>query len=630
MLRFRFRRPTQHPLQTNGWFDWFAAELPAEKQSEISGALHFGFLILGVFLLLHSPAAGQVKPLRRVIIVHQTGAYEPLADYVDRGIRAAFDSSPYRIESHREFMEPTFFPDSSEQLLIREFYAKKYENRRPDLIITVGPAPLQLMIETHSRSFPGVPIVFCLPDRIPGGFPVDSDFTGVAGDIAPAETLAAALRLRPGTKHVVVIVGRGSIDLDRKAAIKNQLKSYENRLDISYLTGLTETDLVERVKHLPSDTIILLHGLGLDAAGNLFTTAESGAIVAANSNAPVFSLIDRSLSHGEVGGDVSDAVEQGRIAGTIAVRILNGEKPQNIPVVKNVTTYMFDWRALKRWGMKESDLPPGSTVLFREPSLWERGKRILISGFLIIVVLAALTAYLLYSRTQLKLARDTQVRLSGLLIDAQERERSRLAAELHDDFSQRVALLVFGLRDAQEALSTSSNGVDQKLEKLKETVRELGDDLHATSHRLHSATLDKLGLVSGLRAMCREFSGGQGIQIAFLSEDVPAHISPDVALCLFRIVQEALQNLKKHSGAEKAEVRLRKSDEKLFLTVRDEGKGFDAREMGEKLGLGIGSMQGRARLLGGEFEIHSELGKGTRIEVWVPLLSDDVLPLPSG
>ena len=610
-------------MQTNVWSAWFPPERPAEKQSGISGALQFGFLMLGVFLLLHSPAAaGQVKQLRRVLIFHQTGAYEPLADYVDRGIRAAFDSSPYRIEFHREFMEPTFFPDSSERQLIRASYAKKYENHRPDLIITVGPDPLQFMIETHSKSFPGVPIVFCLPDRIPGGFPAASDFTGVAGDIAPAETLAAALRLRPGTKHVVVIVGMGSLDLDRKAAIKNQLKSYEDRLDISYLTGLTEPDLVERVKHLPSDTIILLHGLGLDAAGNLFTTAESGAIVAANANAPVFSLIDRSLSHGEVGGDVSDAVEQGRIAGGMALRILNGERPQEIPVVKDVTTYMFDWRALKHWGMKESDLPPGSTVLFREPSLWERGKKILISGLIIIVLLAALTAYLLYSRTQLTLARDTQVRLSGLLIGAQERERSRLAAELHDDFSQRVALLVFGLRDAQETLSTSSNGVDQKLEKLKETVRELGDDLHAISHRLHSATLDKLGLVSGLRAMCRELSGGQRIQIAFLSEDVPVHISRDVALCIFRIVQEALQNLTKHSGAEKAEVRLSKSNEKLFLSVCDEGKGFDAKEMSNKLGLGIGSMQARARLLGGEFEIHSEPGKGTRIEVWVPLLLD--------
>lgn len=99
-----------------------------------------------------------------------------------------------------------------------------------------------------------------------------------------------------------------------------------------------------------------------------------------------------------------------------------------------------------------------------------------------------------------------------------------------------MALLVFGLREAQETLSTSPNGMVQKLEKLKETVRELVDDLHAISHRLHSATPDKLGLVSGLRAMCREFSGGQAIQIAFLSDDVPAHISPDVALCLFRRV----------------------------------------------------------------------------------------------
>src|SRR3974390_1954983 len=204
ILQVRFLRPSQHPLQTNVWFAWFSIERPTEKQLGISGALQFAFLILGVFLLVNNPDSAQAKSLRRVLIFHQVGAYVPLADYVDRGIRAAFDSSPYRIEFHREFMEPTFFPDSSEQQLLRDFYARKYENHRPDLIITVGPDPLQFMIETHSRSFPGVPVVFCLPDRIPDSSPVDSDFTGVAGDIAPAETVAAALRLRPSTKHVVV------------------------------------------------------------------------------------------------------------------------------------------------------------------------------------------------------------------------------------------------------------------------------------------------------------------------------------------------------------------------------------------------------------------------------------------
>jgi len=280
---------------------------------------------------------------------------------------------------------------------------------------------------------------------------------------------------------------------------------------------------------------------------------------------------------------------------------------------------LFDWRALRRWGFKESNLPPGSIVIFREFSVWERTKRVWITGLIIVLFLAAVAIYLQYSRTQLKLARDAQSQLSGLLINAQEQERRRLASELHDDFSQRVALLVFGLGEVQDTVSNSSNSVKRKLQDLKESASELGDDLHTVSHRLHSSTLDALGLVSGLNALCRDFAAGQDIEIDFSSQDVPTHVQPDVALCVFRIVQEALQNLKKHSGAARAQVNLRRAGNILFLFIHDEGKGVDISQLRQKMGLGIGSMRGRAQLLGGQFEIHSEPGKGTTIEVWVPL-----------
>jgi signal transduction histidine kinase len=125
--------------------------------------------------------------------------------------------------------------------------------------------------------------------------------------------------------------------------------------------------------------------------------------------------------------------------------------------------------------------------------------------------------------------------------------------------------------------------------------------------------------VPGVSALCKEFTAHQGIPIDFSFVDIPAHVSSDVSLCLFRIVQEALQNLKKHSGAAKAQVMLRKMKGRLFLSVIDEGRGFDIKEAKKNAGLGIGSMQGRARLLGGQFEIQAEPGKGTRIEVWVPI-----------
>ena len=569
------------------------------------------------FSLLAGISAAQVKPVRSVLIIHQVGAYLPLTDNVDRGIRTSFDSSPYRIVFHREFLQAGMFTDSNQQF--RDFIVSRYRNYQPDVIIVVGQVPLQFIAETHEKAFRGVPIVFCLPDRLLANLPEELHFTGVVGDIAAAMTLDAALRLRPGIKRVVVIGGLGDIDLERNAAIQNQLKSYESHLEISYFTGIPVPDLVQRLQDLPNDTIILLGNLGLDSAGNLYSTAESGAIVAGNANVPVFSLIDRSLNHGEVGGKVSDSIEQGKIAGGIALRILNGEKPQNIPIMKDVTTYMFDWRALQRWGFKESNLPAGSIVLNREPTLWERSKWIWISGLLIILFLSALAAYLHFSRKQLRQARDAQLQLSGLLINAQEMERSRLASELHDDFSQRLALLALELENASEALPDSSQATKRQLHKLLDSASELGADLHTVSRRLHPSTLESLGLVPGLKALCDEFTSRQGIEIVFSSKNIPRAVPPNVALCLFRVAQEGLQNLRKYSGASQGKVDLRKAGDRVFLSVSDNGRGFDAKEMRNRLGLGIRSMGERARLVGGKFEIQSEPGKGTRIDVCVPL-----------
>jgi signal transduction histidine kinase len=257
-------------------------------------------------------------------------------------------------------------------------------------------------------------------------------------------------------------------------------------------------------------------------------------------------------------------------------------------------------------------------VLFREISVWERTKRIWISGLLIILALSLLATYLHFSRAELKKSRDAQVQLSDYLIKAQEKERSRVASELHDDFSQRVALLAFGLQNAAETPPDSPDALKQTLDEFRQSVCELGDDLHSLSHQLHSSTLDTLGLVTGLSSLCRDFGARQGIEIDFASEDIPRTVRPEVSLCLFRIVQEGLQNMKKHSGAKKARVSLRNFGGKLFLSLCDEGIGFDANTL-EKPGLGILSMRGRARLLGGDFEVHSKPGKGTRIEAWVPL-----------
>jgi signal transduction histidine kinase len=136
---------------------------------------------------------------------------------------------------------------------------------------------------------------------------------------------------------------------------------------------------------------------------------------------------------------------------------------------------------------------------------------------------------------------------------------------------------------------------------------------------LHSSTLESLGLVAGLKAFCAEFSDQQGIEVDFASENVPHGIPGDATLAIFRIAQEALRNVKKHSGANSALVRLEWAGDRLHLSVSDLGKGFDSNRPSAERGIGIRSMEERLRLLGGQLEIQSLLMEGTRIDAWLPL-----------
>jgi signal transduction histidine kinase len=588
----------------------------------IAAKLFFTIFAAIAFVLPQPISTQTQKPIRRVLLFNDFGyMVSPGIMALDQAIVAALEQSPFQIELYTETLESTLFPDEASQRRIRAWIALKYSDRKPDVIITAGPASLRFMIESHESFFHGTPIIFCgTTEEMVGALKLDPHFTGVWGVAQPEKTLLAALKLQPGTEHVVVVGGRNAFDQYLENLARQSFRKYESNLDFTYLTDLDMPTLLKRLRQLSGHTIIYYTSLMEDAAGSHFIdAAQSVPLVVGAANAPIFVVDDADLRNGTVGGYLISWVGDGQVAAKMAVRVLSGEKPENIPIVRNNNVYMFDWRALRRWGLSEKDLPAGSTVLYRELSIWQRTKSIWISGLVIILGLSALVAYLQFSRKELRLARDAQMQLSGRLIDAQEKERSRLAAELHDDFSQRLALLALGLENASEALPDSPRSAKQQLQELMNSASELGADIHTVSHRLHSATLESLGLEPGISSLCKEFSDRHGIEIDFSADKIPRVVDPNVALCLFRIVQEALQNLRKHSGAARAEVRLIKRADRIFVSVNDQGRGFNMSDMTAHEGLGIRSMEERARLLRGSFEIRSKPGRGTRVEVAIPL-----------
>jgi signal transduction histidine kinase len=221
--------------------------------------------------------------------------------------------------------------------------------------------------------------------------------------------------------------------------------------------------------------------------------------------------------------------------------------------------------------------------------------------------------------TEQKLAREAILDLGGRLINAQEDERSRIARELHDDVSQRLALLAMDLELIGQSPPIAEKELGKRMSELSNQVKELSTDLHHLSYRLHPRSLERLGLSVAIKSLCRDISEQQAIEIRFIENNVPATIPVDTALCLYRVAQESLQNVVKHSKAKDAKVTLEAKAKNIRLQVLDSGIGFDSEEVRGRNGLGIISMRERLRAIGGRLTIHSRFNKGTHIEAFIPI-----------
>jgi PAS domain S-box-containing protein len=206
--------------------------------------------------------------------------------------------------------------------------------------------------------------------------------------------------------------------------------------------------------------------------------------------------------------------------------------------------------------------------------------------------------------------------LSRRLIRAHEEERALLARELHDDVTQRLALLAIEVGRTELAVPEGSHA--EAMRSVREGLVRLSEDIHSLAYQLHPSVLDELGLAEALRAAC-ERVGRQGrIRLSAELDPLPTSIDRDVALCLFRVAQEALNNVARHAGAHAASVTLRQMDGGLLLAVRDDGVGFDSTSPGARMSLGLASMRERVRLVNGTLDVESAPGRGTAIIAWVP------------
>jgi PAS domain S-box-containing protein len=358
-------------------------------------------VLLAASLLLQSISAAPIKEIRRVLLLYPMSP-SPTIAVIDRQVRDILEESPYQIEFYTEYMDTNLFPDEHSQEGFRKWYIHKYRDRKPDMVVAVASGPIRFMIDAHERYFRSVPIVFCCADEEQiGDSKPDSDFTGVWTTLEPLRTVETALRLQPDTKHIVVVSGAAASDRHLEVLVRKSVASYAGKIEFTYLSGLDMPTLLEQLKHLPKRSAVLYVNIERDASGKHFMSATQALpMITSVANAPVFVMADMLVGQGSVGGYVTNFAYQGKLSAAVAVRILKGEKPKDIPIAGDANVYMFDWRALRRWGFRESDLPPGSIVLNRLPTAWESYRRYII-GFVCLCFVETLLVFgLLWQRVR--------------------------------------------------------------------------------------------------------------------------------------------------------------------------------------------------------------------------------------
>jgi len=621
---------------------------------------------------------------------------------------------------------------------------------KPDLVIALMDPSLRFATDYRDQMFTGVPIVFMSVSSLLADQKRWPGVTGVAVVPGIRQTINLALRLHPAMKAFAVISDESPTGKDYLAAVQAEIQLHKDQVKEIDIVGPPSGQMLEKVAALPADTVVLFHLFPHDSEHLAIGTFD--VLAEATRHWPTYSIFPSLvLDRGGIGGAFTDAGHDAELAGQMGARVLLGERPDDIPVAHLADFKIrVDWRQLRRWRIPESALPPGTEVLFRQPTVWELYKGYIAVGISLITLQAALIVGLIWQRvrrrrteselevtndrlrmaveagksvgwdsdirhghtrwfgdlqtmfgmqedqftsqigefinqvhpddravvehallvarrsgepysaefritridgevrwiaargryyygpngaaermhgmatdiTERKLAEQALKGLSGELIRAQEEERHRIAREIHDDYQQRLAILCIELDDLAARHEKTNGKISQSLRALWDQVSSLSRDLHSLSHRLHSSKLDNLGLVAALSSLCVEFEEHHKIRVGFSHEGVPRSLRGEAALCLFRITQEALQNVKKHSGADFAHVHIAAENGEIHLSVSDPGSGFDPGAVALGRGIGLRSMQERLRVIGGRIFIRSRPQEGVQIDAWVPLAAN--------
>jgi signal transduction histidine kinase len=589
-------------------------------------------LILFGFARANVACAQDLSPPKRVLMLYGHDPNAPGVVAFANELHAIVRSnSPARVVFYDELLDLERFPENAGSEHLVNYIVEKYRGVNFDAIVTDGTRALKFAIERVSTHFPKVPIVYGLAfEPVVDFSALPKNVTGRHHFLPFAATLKLAHALQPDAERVVIIAGTSDSDSVLLTNAVRELTPLVGTMQLVVWQDWTYSSLLQKMRTLPPRSITILSSFNRDQSGLAFNSGDLIASVTRLASAPVYGIVRNWVGDGIVGGATMDFGDDGMRTGQLLLKVLKRESGKSPLPPSEIAqpVQVVDARALERWGLSESKILPGTEILFRMPTVWDRYKEYILAALALLMVQSVLIAWLLIHRARRRRAEVELVRsqdslrasyervrdLGSRLLKAQEIERTRIARDLHDDIGQQVALL--GMDLAQVRGASDPVEINRLAAQANTRNMEIARSLRDLSHSLHPARLRMFGLVATLEALCLEMSQS-GIAIAFTHNNVPSKISADVMLCIFRVVQEALQNAIKYSRASEVTVRLAGSPSGLNLSVVDDGVGFEV-EGTWSHGLGLVSMKERLEAIGGFLKIHSGPGCGTRVEAAVP------------
>jgi PAS domain S-box-containing protein len=581
-----------------------AARLAANTTFSVRASLIFLGVLSIVVAFASGASAQQANAKNALVLFSGIRTDNQFLDLIEPVIRARVPGpitfyDAYLIYNQEEEKGKSSWQSEAETL------RSTYAGVKFDIVIAVSSQAIHFAVQYRDKLFPGVPIVITQVDRREIDGRIWPGVTGLTLSMGIGETIDLALRLQPDTKAVAVISMPDSpwLAITHSELLRRQNKVREidfveppNRALLAVIvvqTLLILALLWQRARKRKAEAVLResekrFRVMADSTPSLIWMCDDKGKVTYLNEQRLLFTGSDPHAGYGDtwIGYIHPDDLDHVKNALSKALKDRQPfSKEYRLRRVDGMYRWMFDVAA---------------------PRINGDGA---FAGF---IGSAA-------DITDQKLAREALETVSGQLIAAQEKERSRLARELHDDICQRLAMISFKIEKANKSWGRAPSSIPDQLEQIWQHCSKLAGDVQALSHELHPSILENLGLATAVKSFCREISEQNDAVVDVVTSDIPNSLPREVSLSLFRVVQEALHNAVKYSGQKHFEVRLLRKDGEIELEVSDEGVGFDAASIKGGAGLGLVSMAERIHQVNGTFNIESEPNGGTRIQARVPI-----------